>query len=141
MHGALSYMRRLLPKAAGYSFLAFFCIVVGAPIIPSFLGSEYARTVEALRWLALLPLLKTIHYFLADTLTCSGHQGCRALIQVLVAGFNVLINLWLIPAYSWRGAAWSSLASDTLLAALMCLAVLVLRARSVQTLGTSAAIS
>jgi hypothetical protein len=33
-----------------------------------------------------------------------------------VAVFNVLINLWIIPLYSWRGAAWSSLASDALLA-------------------------
>ena len=27
----------------------------------------------------------------------------------------MLINLWIIPAYSWRGAAWSSIASDALL--------------------------
>ena len=32
------------------------------------------------------------------------------------AVFNILLNLWLIPAYSWRGAAWSSLASDGMLA-------------------------
>jgi hypothetical protein len=33
-----------------------------------------------------------------------------------VALFNVLINIWIIPLYSWRGAAWSSIASDALLA-------------------------
>jgi O-antigen/teichoic acid export membrane protein/predicted glycoside hydrolase/deacetylase ChbG (UPF0249 family) len=124
IQGAISYMRRLLPRAAGYSSLASLCLVVGAPVIPYIFGSEYARTVEALRWLALLPLLKTIHFFCANTLTGSGHQGARTLIQVVVAGFNVLINLWLIPAYSWRGAAWSSVATDALLAALMCLAML-----------------
>ena len=75
-------------------------------------------------WLALLPFLKTIHSLLADTLTGSGHQRRRTLIQIVAAGFNVLVNLWLIPAYSWRGAAWSSLATDTLLAVLMCLAVI-----------------
>jgi O-antigen/teichoic acid export membrane protein len=141
IQGALCYMRRLLPKSAGYSFVVFLCLVACAPIIPFILGSEYARTVEALRWLALLPLVKTIHYFLADTLTCSGHQGYRALIQLAVAGFNVLVNLWLIPAYSWRGAAWSSLASDMLLAVLMCLAVVVLRTRPVRAGGTSASMS
>lgn len=131
--GTIRYMRRLLPKSAGYSLLAFLCLMFGAPIVPYLFGSEYARTVEALRWLSLLPLLKTIHYFLADTLTCSGHQGCRALIQGGVAGFNVLINLWIIPLYSWRGAAWSSVASDTLLAASMYLAVLVMSRASKQT--------
>jgi O-antigen/teichoic acid export membrane protein len=111
--GTIRYMRRLLPKSACYSFLAFLGLNLG--------------------WLSLLPLLKTIHYFLADTLTCSGHQGCRALIQGGVAGFNVLINLWIIPLYSWRGAAWSSVASDTLLAASMYLAVLVMSRASKQT--------
>jgi O-antigen/teichoic acid export membrane protein len=47
-----------------------------------------------------------------------------------VAVFNILINLWLIPAYSWRGAAWSSIASDALLACLMGSAVFVLSRRS-----------
>lgn len=136
--GTVRYMWRLLPKSACYSFLAFPCLVVGAPIIPHLFGPEYTRTVEALRWLALLPLLKTIHYFLADTLTCSGHQGFRTLIQVMVAGFNILINLWIIPRYSWRGAAWSSVASDTLLAASMYVAVLVLSARPVRAVLTTA---
>jgi hypothetical protein len=36
-------------------------------------------------------------------------------VQAGVAIFNVLVNLWIIPAYSWRGAAWSSIASDALL--------------------------
>jgi O-antigen/teichoic acid export membrane protein len=35
---------------------------------------------------------------------------------VSVAAINVLLNLWLIPAYSWRGAAWASLLTDGLLA-------------------------
>jgi O-antigen/teichoic acid export membrane protein len=47
-----------------------------------------------------------------------------------VAIFNVLINLWLIPAYSWRGAAWSSIASDGLLACGIGLAAFVLFRRS-----------
>ena len=77
-----------------------------------------------------MPLLKTCHYFAADALTGAGHQALRTLVQVGVAGFNVLLNLWLIPAYSWRGAAWSSLASDGLLAAALWSCALVLRARS-----------
>jgi len=40
---------------------------------------------------------------------------------------NILLNLWLIPAYSWRGAAWSSLASDGLLAIGLWTAVSILR--------------
>jgi O-antigen/teichoic acid export membrane protein len=61
-------------------------------------------------------LLKTLQFFIADALTGAGYQRIRTVAQVLVALFNILINLWAIPAFGWRGAAWSSLASDGLLA-------------------------
>jgi O-antigen/teichoic acid export membrane protein len=119
-----AYAKKLLPKMMGYSTLIFLLLFVAAPIIPMVLGSEYSRTVEALRWLALLPLLKTIHYFLADSLTGAGYQGLRTSAQVFIAILNVGLNLWLIPAYSWRGAAWASLASDGALALAMYLCVM-----------------
>jgi O-antigen/teichoic acid export membrane protein len=87
-------------------------------------------TEEALRWLAILPVLKVVHFFLSDALTGAGYQGLRSGIQVGVALFNVLINLWIIPAYSWRGAAWTSIASDGVLACAIGAAVLVLSRRS-----------
>jgi O-antigen/teichoic acid export membrane protein len=113
---SLAYAKPLLLRALGYSFLVGVTVLLSAGVVPYVLGSEYAGTAEALRWLALLPLLKAVHYFLADALSGAGHQGVRTCIQAGVAAFNVLINLWLIPAYSWRGAAWSSVASDALLA-------------------------
>jgi O-antigen/teichoic acid export membrane protein len=70
-----------------------------------------------------------VHYFLSDTLTGAGHQGLRSAIQTGVAAFNVLINFWLIPAYSWRGAAWSSIASDSLLACAVGTALYLLASR------------
>ena len=94
--------------------------------MPFVLGPEYSRAVEALRWLAILPLLKAMHYFLADTLTGAGYQAVRTCIQAGVGAFNILINLWLIPAYSWRGAAWASIASDGLLLIGVASAVFVL---------------
>jgi O-antigen/teichoic acid export membrane protein len=135
MSGAVDYLRRLIPRPLVYSAAMCFCLMIGAPVIPHLFGADFARSVEALRWLSLLPLLKTLHYFLSDTLTCTGHQSLRASIQVLLAGFNVLINLWVIPAYSWRGAAWSSLASDGLLAVSMYLAVRLVSARPARDLA------
>jgi len=113
---SLRYGRRLLKRAIPYSILASAALVIGAPLVPFVLGRDYAGVGEALRWLAVLPVLKTIHYFTADSLTGAGYQGLRTLTQVGVAVFNVAINFWLIPAYGWRGAAWSSIASDGLLA-------------------------
>ena len=81
------------------------------------------NAVGAIRWLSLIPFFRSVHYFAADALTGAGHQGLRSAVQVFVALFNVLLNFWLIPAYSWRGAAWSSLASDGLLMVLLWVAV------------------
>jgi O-antigen/teichoic acid export membrane protein len=125
----IRYMRRMLLHTIGYSVAVVAGLLLFAPIIPHILGAGYARSVGALRWLALLPLLKTMHSFFADALTGAGHQRTRTAIQVFVAIFNVLINLWIIPAYSWVGAAWSSLASDGLLVCLMALAIGVLLRR------------
>jgi O-antigen/teichoic acid export membrane protein len=104
--------------------------LAGAGIVPHILGGEYRLTVEALRWLAILPMLKVVHFFLSDALAGAGYQGVRTFIQVGVAVFNVLINLWIIPIYSWRGAAWSSIASDAVLACGIGAAALVLSRRS-----------
>ena len=131
------YAKKLLPRPIAFSFLAFLGLLVGAPLIPKILGGEYSRTVEALRWLAILPLFKTIHYFLADALSGAGHQGLRMSLQIVVAIFNVFVNLWIIPAYSWRGAAWSSLASDGLLALVMWMAISSLERREPLTAAAS----
>ncbi len=112
---SLRYAKPLILRAVGYASVVAIAVLLGAGLVPIVLGSEYARAVEALRWLAVLPILKAMHYFLADTLTGAGYQAVRTCIQAGVGAFNILINLWLIPAYSWRGAAWASIASDGLL--------------------------
>jgi len=129
---SLSFARRLMSRPLLYSAAAAVGMILAAPLLPHILGAEYLRTSEALRWLSLLPLLKTCHYFAADALTGAGHQALRTLVQLVIAIFNVLLNLWLIPRYSWRGAAWSSLASDGLLAVALWSCALLLRTRSAQ---------
>lgn len=127
--GSVKYMRRLLPKPVGFAVIIVMSLFLCAPVLPHILGKEYTNTVMALRWLALLPLLKTFHFFFADALTGSGYQGLRTMIQFVVAAVNVLVNLWIIPAYSWRGAAWSSLGCDGLLACLYLVALVSLSRR------------
>ena len=119
IHVSASFGLRLIRPASFYSLLAGLAMIVGAPLLPRILGPQFTEAAEALRWLSLLPLLKSIHYFLGEALTGAGYQGMRMSMHVTVAVFNVLVNLWIIPAYGWRGAAWSSLASDGLLALLM----------------------
>jgi len=132
LRGSMGFAKRLVPLAGTYGVAAGVGLFLFAPVVPYVLGNEYAGAVEALRWLALLPVLKALHYFAADTLTGAGFQGLRSAIQVAVAVFNVLLNLWLIPLYSWRGAAWSSLASDAFLMLSLWLVVAFLYRRQEQ---------
>jgi O-antigen/teichoic acid export membrane protein len=115
IQGSNRYAKQLSPRSGAYGIVVGVALFLLAPLVPHVLGPEYARTTEALRWLAALPFLKSLHFFFADSLTGAGYQGLRTLLQGVVAAFNVGLNLWLIPAYSWRGAAWASLASDGML--------------------------
>ncbi len=124
--GCLPYAKLQAARALVCGIAIAAGLLLCAGVVPYVLGEEYARAVEALRWLAILPVFRAVHYFYSDALSGAGHQGLRTSIQVAVALFNVLINLWLIPAYSWRGAAWSSIASDGLLAGGVVLAAWVL---------------
>ena len=130
MSATLKYAKPLILHALGYAVFVAVTVWACAGIVPYVLGGEYRLTVEALRWLAVLPMLKVIHFFLSDALAGAGYQALRSSFHVGVAVFNVLINLWIIPAYSWRGAAWSSIASDGLLACILATAALILSYRS-----------
>ncbi|BAY09533.1 flippase [Calothrix sp. NIES-2098] len=112
---ALALGKRLVKVAGSYGFIASIGLLLFAPIVPYILGDEYAGVVEALRWLAPIPFLKAIQCFGGDTLSGSGFQSLRSAVQVSIAVLNILLNFWLIPLYSWKGAAWSSLVCDGLL--------------------------
>ena len=114
VRGSINFAIRLSGISALYGIIAGLGIYFLAPVVPYILGNDYAGVVAALRWLAPLPFLMSLQYFAADTLTGAGFQGVRSGVQITTALFNFLLNLWLIPLYSWKGAAWSSLTSDGL---------------------------
>ncbi len=112
---ALAFAKPLVKLTATYSLIAAVAILSFAPIVPIILGAEYVNVVEALRWLAPIPLFRAMQHFGGDILSGSGFQSWRSAMEAGIAMFNIGINLWLIPLYSWQGAAWASLASDGLL--------------------------
>jgi len=106
------YAKRLLPYVLFYGLLATFVVIAASPLISIILGPRFAESSKAVRWLAPIILFRGIHYLFSNALTGSGLQRLRSVIQIAVAAMNVLLNLWLIPAYSWRGAAYASLICD-----------------------------
>ena len=103
---------RLLSRALPLCCLLGPAMWVAAPIIPRLLGPGFAQSVSALRWLCLIPALRSVHQLSGSALTAAGRQRWRTGAQVLAAVCNLLLNLWLIPAHGWLGAAWASLLTD-----------------------------
>jgi O-antigen/teichoic acid export membrane protein len=107
---------------------------VSADGIPATLRHIRPLVVRALGYAAFVVIV-LFHFFLADALTGAGYQALRTAISAGAAVFNVCINMWIIPAYSWRGAAWSSIATDTLLLSAFATAAVGLARRSQHLVG------
>jgi O-antigen/teichoic acid export membrane protein len=112
------YALSLIAKTSIYGAITSAGLWLTAPTLPYILGHQYQAVVPAVRWLALIPLLRCIHSFMADSLSGAGLQRIRTGIQVFVAFINIGVNVVILPRYSWRGAAWTSLGCDGLLVAI-----------------------
>jgi len=123
IRGSLSFAKKLLPILSLYAIASVIGYWLLAPFIPLILGEDYRDAIEALLWLSPLPAIATFQYLAADTLTGSGNQKSRSVVQVGAAMVNVLLNIILIPLFSWKGAACATLISDSL--RLVCLWLIV----------------
>lgn len=109
---------KLLTRAMAISAVASLACFLIAPVLPHLLGPGFAASVSALRWLALIPLLRSVHQITGSTLTGAGLQRYRTAAQVCAAITNLGLNIWLIPKFGWIGAAWASLLTDGFLGVL-----------------------
>jgi O-antigen/teichoic acid export membrane protein len=114
IRGSLRFARRLLPVVCLYGMGTCLGFLLFAPYVPRILGAEYLGAVEAIRWLAIVPLLLSLQFLVSDALTGAGFQGMRSGIQVCSAVCNVGLNFGLIPLYSWKGAAIATLVAEGL---------------------------
>lgn len=110
--GAINLGRKLIRHTLTVGATAAVALLLFAPLIPIVVGQGFSEGVIALRWLCLIPIFRSIHSIAGTVLTSIGKQRYRTLTQLTAVALNFLLNLWLIPHYGWRGAAWASLATD-----------------------------
>jgi O-antigen/teichoic acid export membrane protein len=86
-------------------------------LIPLVYGAPYAAAVPAFRILLLSFPLLSLNYALTHQLV--GWDGQRAYARVCAGALavNVAINARLIPAWSFEGAAWATLTTESVLTA------------------------
>lgn len=107
-----SYALKILKRTAPMGLLAALAAWLGAPLLPRIVGSSFAESVTALRWLCLIPFLRSFHLSAGDAITGAGFQTFRLGSQLTASALNFGMNLYLIPKYGWLGAAWASLLTD-----------------------------
>gem|GEM_PF-382118 len=115
MRATYPYAMSLIKRSGVAGLVLSGALILGAPLFSFVLGPKYAEVTPAIRWLALIPLLRCGHLFLADAFSGAGLQYVRVGIQLFVALLNIAANLIILPRWSWRGAAWTSVGCDAIL--------------------------
>jgi O-antigen/teichoic acid export membrane protein len=123
------YAKSILRRTVVFGVVVAVGMFVLAPIVPLCIGRGFAPSVTAIRWLALIPLFRCFHLSAGDAMAGAGYQRYRLAAQAVAAGGNFGLNLYLIPHYSWQGAALASLLTDGGLGALSWAVLLMLRRR------------
>ena len=119
-------MPRWLMPTGFYSFHSPMASYAGiglylcAGIMPLLLGATYVDAVPALQWLAWLPVVSLPRLLLQALLIGGDRQNYT--VNILAGGgiFNIALNMWLIPLWSWRGAVIATYAAEIAMALLMC---------------------
>jgi len=85
--------------------------VFSKQIITFFYGNQFADSAFAFAILMWAAIFIFLGYLINAMLEVSMNQKKVAAIYFVTAVFNILINLYAIPRYSYIGAAWTSLIS------------------------------
>jgi len=123
----MEFEKRILKRTLSVGFLGALGMFLFAPVIPHLLGNSFAESVSALRWLCLIPAFRALHVGAGDAMAGAGYQRVRLGVQFIAAAANFGMNLYLIPRYSWFGAAIASLLTDGGLAVISWIALIVLK--------------
>ena len=110
--------RRILKRTLLLGAAAAAAMFFGAPLLPHLVGKGFGQSVGALRWLCLIPVFRCLHVGSGDAMAGAGYQKYRLGSQAVAAVGNLGMNFYLIPRYSWTGAALASLLTDGSLAAM-----------------------
>lgn len=129
MGESLALAGRLLRRTVPYGIGIALLLCAASPLLPHLFGSSFRGSVDALRWLCLLPLIRGLHYAWGTAITGSSSQWYRTATQLAAAGTNLLLDVAMISRWSWHGAALASLLTDAGLAAASWVVVRYLRAR------------
>lgn len=121
---AARYAWQVLPLPMLYALAVSVSLYLLAGLLPWVLGAGFAPAVEVLRWLAWLPLIGLPRSLLQFVVI--GAERQRMLVCVLLAGaaLNIILNLWWILRWNWRGAVLATYAAELVMAWMLAVSLL-----------------
>lgn len=103
--------------AVVYGIVVGVGLVIVAPLLPILVGSEFDESVEVVRWLAPLVLIRGLAIFPLNGLMGLDKTTLRTVLLLVSSVVSIGVYVWLIPEHSWRGAAIGTAVGEIFLAA------------------------
>ncbi len=113
-------LRRMAIISSKYMIIIGFpitigCLVLSRQLIDLFYGNQYFDSIMAFQILALFIPIRLISNITGTLLTSINKQKIRTFCVFMSAGFNIVLNLILIPYLSFLGASIATVLSELFL--------------------------
>jgi O-antigen/teichoic acid export membrane protein len=92
--------------------LSVLCIMLAGPIMNLLYGRGFEQSAIVFGLMATITVQRFIDYTLETGLTASNLQSKRSMAAAVAAVFNIGINLFVLPAYSFIGAAITTILTE-----------------------------
>lgn len=116
---ALAVTRRMVKPGMAIAVAVGVGFLVLAPIVPIVAGEEYRDSIDVIRWLSVLPVIRMVQYLVGNALSAGDRQPWRMTATALAMVTNLGLNLWLLRDGTWRTAIFTTFVSEVLLTALL----------------------
>lgn len=116
---ALAVTRRMIKPGMTIAVIVGLGFLVLAPVVPVVAGPEYEDSVDVIRLLSVLPVIRMVQYLAGNTLSAADRQPWRMTVTALAMVTNLGLNLWLLREGDWRTAIFTTFVSEFLLAGLL----------------------
>ncbi|MGH1489330.1 MAG: lipopolysaccharide biosynthesis protein [Acidimicrobiales bacterium] len=119
IRSVLPVTRRMIKPGMGVAVAVGLGFLLLAPAVPWIAGPEYEESVEVIRFLAILPMIRMVQYLAGNTLSAADRQPWRMVAAGLAMVVNLSLNLWLLRDGDWRVAVYTTFFSEVLLAGML----------------------
>jgi len=123
---SLVYAIKLIKPPLIYSLVISFIVYLLADFVQLLLGSSFHESIEAIRYLAWIPIVILPRFLLQNVLASSGQQQKAMQVIFIGAVINIISNLFLINIMGWKGAAIATYIAEISMSLIMSVSLYLL---------------